>query len=118
MDSNDPAPFVQSTTSVSNALANTGSLPQTNAAFQTNRNFAAPASNSSPISSLMNAQLNNSTSNLGNLTNLNSGSPLTSDSFAVVNSLNKYVNNRTDLKHFNLPASLFLLAKTARSQIN
>lgn len=97
MDFNDPAAFVQSTTGASNVL-NTGSVPS-NAAFQTNRNFAAPAaaSNTSSINSLMNAPLNNSTSNLGNFTNLNSGSPLTSDSFAVVNSLNKYVNNQTTL---------------------
>lgn len=106
MDYNDSAPFVQNTTGLPNA--NSGGNLQSNAAFQTNRNFAAPASNSSPIGSLMNAQLNNSTSNLGNFTNLNSGSPLTSDSFAVVNSLNKYVKI-TDLKHFHSPPLSFLL---------
>ena len=86
MDYNDPAPFVQTTPG--NLSAN---LPATNAAFQTNRNFSPGPSNASSINSLMNTQLNNSTSNLGNFANLTSISPLTSDSFAVASSLNKYV---------------------------
>lgn len=102
MDYSESVPFGPSATGASSVLNTGNPLPAgnplpTNAAFPTNRNFPAAATNTSSINNLMNAQLNNSTSNLGNFTNLNSGSPLTSDSFAVVNSLNKYVNNRTDL---------------------